>query len=444
MQSELFNFTTDSDYDQYSELGQQDYNKKSELWNVDDRVAHNPNMRFQREQNSFVEMIYEGGGTSVMEGAPLPKGLVTFLETRFLSNLGVKPSRFASLKDVVDRCFHYLDWEEPYFFLVDMPVSLTQDNYVYSYRMKETGSTLKPDKLETFSVQMGWKFPHYSYAHKVVTDPRVKLILQGQQIPHAKTGQPMTMYDILETVCEAVFGNYRYVEGMVEQWKEAFYDDAIWDNSKTKNAEELDHLRKCSEEDLPYWLAVTIGIMTWLKSPHGLKFLVQYHPIYYEVLEWDFDADIPKLRKESGGWALVDGWTIFTGKDVERLPGVPPGTCSVSKQHLHCTERVNAKAVMSKCYCGEPRDIYAEDYYLDERRSHPLPTCRKWEDDNPAQMAFISYAAMYNILNQLDTKTACQRHSCPNTKCSYHAGSAARIRALTDSRIKMLTTARTN
>jgi hypothetical protein len=220
---------------------------------------------------------------------------------------------------------------------------------------------------------------------------------------------------------------------------ENYYDDMIYDSSYTP--EEVIEIRDAKDSDFPFWAAVVTGMMTWLKSPHGLKFLMQYHPIYYELLRWDEDRQTVAVERGTDGWAVVDGWTIYTANDLDLLPTVAPGTCCVSGQPLHCTKRVNVKAIMKPCYCGNgSRDMFDEDYYSNP--AHRTDLCKKWEQENPPQMVFVSYAALDNILAKRDSKTKCERTSCPNTKCSYHIGDWARVRSLTANRINMLTSTR--
>jgi hypothetical protein len=145
------------------------------------------------------------------------------------------------------------------------------------------------------------------------------------------------------------------------------------------------------------------------------------------------------LAKDTGGFAVVDGWSIYTGRDLDILPGIKPGTCEVSKQQLHCTKLVNVNAVKFPCFCGNGHQDFLnnDEYYHD--REHNSAACKRWRLQYPTEMRFISYAALDNQLSGRDPKTKCQRHICPNTKCSYHAGYEARIRSLTESRTQMLT-----
>lgn len=445
----LFNNTAlelNADFNQVSDsIGKNNLwskGQQAEMWKVDDRVVDNPQLRFQRSQSSFAEMIYDNGCGSVMNSPGVPEGLVAFLEKKFVGPLNIKQSKYVSVKEAAERGLNYLDWQEPYFFLVDMPISLSQDNYTYTYRNKATGSIFQPDKLETFQVNKGWDFPHYMFAHRIMTDHKTAAIVQGRTVMMPDNSRPMTIIDVLKHVASAVFGDFSYVESCVSEWSSSFYEDVKYDVRSGTSIEMINEIEAAEENDQLFWMAVVIGTFTWLKSPHGLKYLIKYHPLYYEMLDWDHDRNTAVISKDTGGWGIVDGWTIYTARDVDRLAGIKPGTCCVSQQELHCTERVNVKAVMKDCYCGAPRDYTVEEYWMGDRSAHRTQECKRWEQENPAQMVFVSYAAMYNILNKLDPMTKCQRYSCPRTTCSYHAGNAARIRALTDHRTKMLTSSR--
>lgn len=441
----------------FEETNEKTIKAQAGMWEVDDRVHANPNLRFQREQNSFAEMIYEQGTGTILSGAAIPKGMIEFVEKRFINVFNYKHSRFISIEKAAARCFEYLDLQEPYFFLVDMPVSLTGENYNYTYQMKKTGSVLSPSDIETFGVQKGWAFPHYARAHQIVTSAATAAVMRGQFVPKPKVGGEnkmgslatgeqnqlgMTDHDVLEYICSAIFGDISFVKNMVAEWCEDFYECLVYD-VKTHDAETAQEIRDASSGDFKFWLSVALGVFTWLKGPHGLKFLIEYHPIYYQLLDWNYDTNNPKMRDDTESWAIVNSWSIYTSTDVIRVPGVPPGTCCVSKQHLHCTELVNSHAVKSKiCYCGEELDYKADSYYTANHNKQRLntPACRRWWDDHPEpQMVFVSYAAMYNMLKNIDPNTRCQRHTCPNTQCSYHAGNYSRIRALTEQRTKLLT-----
>jgi hypothetical protein len=272
----------------------------------------------------------------------------------------------------------------------------------------------------------------------LLSDERTATVARGGFVAHPSNTRNMDITDIMAPMFEAVYSKWDYSRSFVEHLMTQFHDDLKY-NIRTGDLNALQQIEDAREQDFVTWAAVTLGVMTWLKSPHGLKFLMQTHPVYSSVLDWNEDTDRPMVARDSGGFALVDGWTIYTAQDLELREGVKPGTCEVSKQQLHCTQLVNVHAVMHKCFCGKQRDVLDADEWSHDPE-HPHPSCRRWKEHyNPPQMRFISYAALDNQLSGRDPKTKCQRHSCPKTDCTYHAGYGYRIQSLTENRARMLT-----
>jgi hypothetical protein len=435
-------FTTEKQYS--------DFNKNEDLgvlnkglWEVDDRLSSNPSLRFQREGSPLIDLIYDGGAQPMLEGVRIPKQCILFLKQWFLSKLRIPESEVVSIEDIAQYAFSALDYEDPYFFLSDMPISLSQDNYSHTYIHKKTRSTLNPEKLEIFKVQFGWNFPYYMQVHKLLAHPMAEEIARGRFVAHPSGTRNMDIVDVMRPMFAAVCGSWEYSKGLVEHWMTNYYDGLKYDLNNGDLAS-LEKIEIAQERDLVLWLAVSLGVVTWLKSPHGLRFLMHVHPIYESVLEWNEDTNRPMVAKDSGGYAVVDGWTVYTARDLELRENIKPGTCEVSGQTLHCTRLVNVHAVMHKCFCGKQRDpLNADEYGTEKGHSHP--SCRQWRDLYGApQMRFISYAALDNQLSGRDPDTRCQRHSCPTTDCKYHAGYAARIQALTNNRARMLTGTRSH
>lgn len=428
------------------------------LWRVDDRLADNQKMRFQRAHSVLAEMIYDEGCEPFLSGVKVPRGLYNFLTQKFLPPLNLCPSRHSSIEKIVDSCFHYLDWEEPYFFLVDMPISLNQDSYVHTYKLKERrdgdgrmrqSQVLDPSKIETFSVVRGWNYPHYTQVHQIITHENTSNACAGRPVWSQKLNRNLVREDILSMVCTAVYGHWSNLENMINTWVGNFYEEIAYNIQRSQSAKDIDDLDAAMENDLVVWQAVCLGMFTWLKSPYGLKFLMQYHPFYQELLDWDEENQKIIVAPGTEGWCVVDGWNIHTALDCERL-SIEPGTCCVANVPLHCTRRVNAKAVMSPCYCGEYRDFFLDEYggYRGSDRHHK-PTCRAWERSNPPQMVFVSYGALTNILAKEPSNKpgTCPRVSCPKKTCMFHAAPQLtpqqtqylRVRELTEGRTKMLT-----
>lgn len=405
------------------------------LWNVDHRLANNPSLQFQQDTSPLFDHIIETGGDSPMSRVPIPQGLVRFLEQKFLPVFNLAPSKYSPIQDVIKYVWQYLDYEEPYFYFIDMPVQLTQSTLQYTFRHKKTGSVLDPKKTEVFEVMRGWEFKPYWAVHDIVTHEVTKRVMAGERLPHATEPRYLNVDDILTKIAAVVYGGYDWFRGTVEQWIWNYSEDLIFDARTGSNPQLVDEIETSLQADMYFWYVVTLGTMAWLKSPHGLKFLAQYHPVYYEVLEWDEDVEKIVISKDTGGIAIVEGWSIFTLRDVLMEVSEPPGTCCILKQQLHCVKLVNVPAVKSRvCYCGKELEILAGDYYGD----HYTPACTQWRREHPQQDAFVSYGAMYNLLSGLDASTKCPDHKCPNTKCNLHAGNYMRIRALTEQRVRMI------
>lgn len=450
MNTQVFNHDHTQDHSAFSDYDR-DSNKKAQggLWEVNDKLADNPTYRFT-QKNTMMEVIYEGGG-SPMSGVSIPRGLITFLRERFLPPLNISSSQYANLESVIEDVFRYIDYEEPYFFLVDMPISLLPESYDFSYKDKTTGSVLDPENIEVFRVQYGWDYRHYKAVQNIILDPRTAIVCRQQQKVMGPKGRPMVTEDILEAVSKIVYGNYDGLCNLVEFWITNFYEGLRYDSRTTPSASALDDISLAEENDALFWKAVTLGMFTWLKSPHGMKFLIQYHPIYYELLTWNYETGAPEVVKGTDGWGAVVGWTIYTGAQLERL-AVAPGTCCVSQLPLHCTRRVNAKATLSPCACGKMRKFDQENYWED-RADHRDPTCIHWERANEPLMVFVSYGALDNILNKRPAGEPgrCPRYTCPKISCPFHSSPnmtpdqqrLMRMRELTERRTKMLTSSRT-
>lgn len=439
-QHDLFNYKHEYET-QYNTIDEAAARERSRatLWEVDDR-AFNQQTRFTVQGSPLIDMAVEHGCT-LLENASLPRGLIDFVENKFLPKLNIQPPKYATTEDVVRRVFTYIDWEEPYFFLVDMPISMDHKIQLeYTFRDKGTKSVIDPERIEIFKVQMGWNFPHYTYAFQILNDSRAQAVVNGHDVPHPKYQRYMTGFDILEPIVRSIYGDWYSFTSKVDEWMTLYYDDATYD-LRCGSPDIAKEVADECESSQAFWYGVVAGVMTWLKSPHGLKFLILSHPIYEVLLDWDYDNNCPRLADGTGGIAVVNAWTINTLRNVEMLKNAPPGTCCVLNTPLHCTKLVNVKAVMSPCGCGHPRNVFVEDYW--EEHNHRYSSCKDWERQNPPQMVFVSYGALDNIVSKHPMNTTCNRLICPNVGCQLHAGNASRIHALTKQRTQLLTAGRT-
>lgn len=433
-----------NEFDQFSDVGQHikpQYEDK--LWQVDDKLASRMDLKFiERDGAPFMDYAFDSMGQSPLEYVNIPPGLIKWLEVAFMKPFRIPHSEFADLNGIIHHVFRHLDYCEPYFFLTDMPISLTDNHTDFTYQMRDDKSVFDPFKTEVFTVNRGWKFQHYQFVHDFLQSPQVRDILAREYEPrHPAERREYIQEDVFRKICESVYGDYEkkhpYTKSLLEnvsEWILSYYDEMSY---KAKSIEEKTDMEDAMIIDRNWWVMVSLGILTWLKSPYGLKFLTEYHPVYMELLEWDNEIKKVRIRPESGGEVIVTGWALHTLQDVEKLESVPPGTCCVTGQALHCTERINATFIHNpQCYCGQPLNFMVRE---NESDGHNRPECRKFRGDHPDKYVFISYGALDNILQKRPMATKCDRHTCPNTQCSLHAGYKMRVNALTNNRTKMLT-----
>lgn len=420
---------------------------KDALWDVEDRASNNPGARFHQQgyTNPYMELVYETNGTSPMDHAPVPRGLVNFLQMYFLPKLNITDPLSSGPEDVIATIWRFLDWQEPYFYLIDMPVSLVQDGTRYTYRQKtrdgKLRDTLDPRKLEVFEVQRGWKFDHYHKAKAMLEHETVQRVVRGEQILHKKENRPLSVTDVLDQICRVVWGApLTQLEGYVCEWLDGYYEDLVYNHKRTPDENAASKWADERELSFVFWLAAAVGTFMWLKSPHGLKFLVEWHPIYQAVLCWDEQAQTVRVAPGSGGVAVVTNWDVYTLESLDRTDAIHPGTCVVLNQNLHCTELVHSRSIMHPvCDCGKPRPVQADSDSALYSNGHYSANCREYEKRHPDnQVVFLSYGAAYNLLNKHDMNTPCPRHACPNTVCKLHAGYYARANSLNQQRTKML------
>lgn len=431
-------WTKERDYSALSARG--DHDPQQNLWKVKDNFVGHPEERFAVAQSPFLEAVSEQG-FGPLEASPTPKGLLAFMED-IAEKFSAVPSKFVGAGDVAWQVMRFLDYTEPYYLLVDCPVQLSIGaQLVNTYRHKKSNSVLPPDKIEIFKVNSGYDFKQFRTAADFLAHPGTVAVLSGQYVKHTGRGDRITRRDLVSTLSEILWGNLEFLESWVEEWMYGFYSDLEYDHNL--GDDDMLNMRATREQDKPYWYAAAIGALMWFKSPYAVRFLVENHPIYQSLLEWNKQDGRPEVIPSSGGIAIVEGWDILTLGDVYVESGVLAGSCTVCKQSLHCTKLVNSWAVVDPiCDCGKPIKIELQDsnevYY---EYTHKTPECRTYADRHPGypRVDYVCLHCLFNKMNKLPQETRCGRTTCPNTMCVHHMGQHAYVRGLTKNRTMMLT-----
>jgi hypothetical protein len=403
-------------------------NKSQSLWNVNDSYYDNAEERFMTAPPAFLESVLDGG-MGPLETAPVPNGLISFV-TDLVKRFGIVPSNLVEPADVVSRFMSFLDYTEPYYLLAESAVELCPGMNVDNvFRMKKSKTVLPPDKVECFKVNAGFDFPKYKIAEQLLNHPSAQAVLDGKYIRHSKRGDAVTKLDIIRSVCDAVWGNSHFIECFVDDWIYSHYESGDLPQSPPDNG----------RSDALFWYVIAIGCLVWFKSPFALKYLIDYHPVYYAVLGWNHDKGHPYVRDGSDGLAVVYGWEIYTMEHLIVETDVRGGSCAVCRQSLHCTKVVNSWAVVDPiCSCGRPYKIDVEDEHEIRygRDGHHLGECEPYKMAHPGfpRVDFICMHCLYNKMNKLPDEMKCGRRECPNVRCVHHLGSSAYVRGLTENR----------
>lgn len=409
------------------------------LLEVNDSYLQDPSQRFERHHDHLYEATIEAYGNGVFETIPRKYllGMEKFV-TDFIHFMGL-PTDGPILPETVVHFFgNYLDHWDLYFLFYDMPVSIQHDQMFHTYSVKATGETLDPEKIEIFRVQTGWDFWPYRRFSELLGTPQIQAWARGEVQMSQRTGQPITREQILQVLCEPVFGDYlQLVEHMsdsIERWTEAS------DYGVEATVESVADGRDLRAVSLEIAVAGAIACAAYLKSEYALQLLINNHPIYYEVLEWDYDQNCAKLRAGTDGECVLYGWQPYTLKTVTKHLGLPPGTCRRCQETLHCTKLLDSVALTFKqCGCGslmDPQDL--------ERSKHKNPECTAFYRAQPPVPGFFCRSCTAALLTyrtafEIPPQVKCERSACPNTQCPHHLGDAARRHALNEQRRLMLT-----
>lgn len=413
----------------------QDY--KQNLWNVNHANFHKPGERFINKGSVYTESI-SNCGRGPLEGAPLPRGMMKFVE-HLVSKFRVVPTKFTSVSDVAWRVLTFLDYTEPYYLFYNSCVQLVPNQLKYTYRHKHSGSVLPPDSIEVFEIMPGWKFQPFKTAWDLLNHPTTDMVIRGEFIKHSKRGDAVTTTDITNKLSALVWGDPEFIESWINEWLMHHYQDVEFD--ATLPDDEVQSLESFMDKDAEFWRIVALACLLWFRSEHALPFLIEFHPIYGSILGWAKDAKIPHsyIEPESGGEAIVYKWDVYTHKHLIVEKNAPPGSCDSCHQALHCTKVINAQAINHPiCSCDKEIDIMDVNF---QKHGYGLnSTCSPYREQHPPIAAFGCQRCLGMLLKNRTPDMACE-HSplCPNTGCQWHGGAGLYLRNLTERRKMLLT-----
>lgn len=428
--------TNDNNYLKYhhtptpEEIERRIHRKKTiheRLWTVHDAYIEDPTRRFKASGGDVLIEHNCENGRGLMSENRIPDAMLTFVQ-QMLAKFRVTPGKF-STEDVIYELMYHLDFTEPYWLFVDSAVVLCNngEHLEKTFKLKETGRTLEPDRLELFRINRGWDFAPYAKVMEFIQNPLVQQVLDGYNVVNPTTNRTVIREDILEKVVNGVWGNLQNLYYFCEEILERRYDDEIY--HKVNSAEEAEDAAIDYQQELKHYVHAVAAGLLWLRSPMAVSFLIYAHPIYNTLLRWSEEKNCPIEDPKSGGLAIVTGWEVYTKNQVE-IVDAPAGTCESCGQTVHCTKFVNINALRSDpCTCGHITDPQDTELYM---HSAHCPSRAK------AKFAYMCQKCMYEL--SFGTQTPkCGRTTCPNTGCSWHVGANARIRALTEKRKLMLT-----
>ena len=418
----------------YFSSSQKPANYTQKLWRVDDSELHKPGERFISDSSPYLDSVIEKSIAGPLESAPLPKGLLIYVQDA-VKSFGVVPSKYSSIEEVLFRVMRWLDFGEFYFLLFGSAVQQSCNQLKFTYRFKKDGAVLSPSNLECFGVSRSYDFPHYKACCEFLGHPSIKAVLAGQTVLHSTKREPITLSDIMEKMSTILYGDYGALMAEMEQWLFTYY--CSLESSHVLTDEEIFNLDSARQLDSLFWCAVTLSALMWFKSPYSLRFLSEYHPVYMKLLRWDEKTQKMVVIPESGGEVIVDGWDIYTREHLIVEENNPPGTCESCKTTLHCTKYVNAQALFHPdCSCGQPVPVEDTDFHGHDWRGD----CSAYLAAHPPFNAFVCQKCMYAAVNhRKPNETKCPRAICPATDCPHHIGSRALAYELTKRRTMMLT-----
>jgi hypothetical protein len=397
------------------------------LWTVHDAYVNDPKERFKASgMDVLIEMNCETGYGPMGDKSP-SEDMLVFMR-QMLDAFGISPHRY-EVEDAAHELLYHLDFQEPYWLLVDSAVTFIKGGNVDKcYRFKDTGRAIEPDSCEVFQVNFGWNFAPFEAAMSMLRHPLAKRVMAGEVVHNPSSGAVITKHGLLDKLVECVWGSRNAFDWIIDQLLQNRYDNEVYYRSDSPY--EAEDAQINFDLDYEFFLFSYVAGMLWLRSPQAMQYLIKIHPIYGALLYWDAESQQPRALPNTGNLALVTGWDVYTAEHL-LVTNAPAGSCFGCGQSLHCTKFVNINGLRGDpCTCG---------------RGHEDPTNTEtgYHDRNCAMLRsmrfeFLCQKCMYDGTYGSST-IKCGRAICPNTKCNWHMGDGARIKALTEKRKLMLT-----
>lgn len=411
--------------------------QQNKLWEVEDAFIDRPELKLHKKTSPLIEMTVENWGTYQFENAPSPPEMVQFVRS-FVDMLHLEPV-YTCVEDVCHFITCHIEYEEPYFFLVDTLVQLSHNEFANSYKHRKTGIILDLAMLETYRLVRGWEFKPYHTVRNMMDHPGMQLFLTNNVIPPQFKDREHALTELLKKISEVVWGPFGWLDDFVERQFDNFIDGIEAEALRRERPDiHEEELYSVIRGDYLFWLAATLGVMTWLKGPAAVGFLAEYHIIYGKLLGTTKEGKAYPLEG-TGDEAIVDGIDVYTRNDLEFIPGRSPDTCVCCGVEAHCTKHLNITALFSPtCSCGEWVDPHDQDLHV----HHSSKNCRPYRDTYPEKTGYVCQRCIFKAVNKLPQDIRCGRAVCPALRCPHHMGADARVRALTIARTRQLTSAR--
>ena len=412
-------------------------NAAHDLWTVDDNFIDQPGLKFERQFNPLIEATVEQWGCYQFDNAKVPHKMFAFVD-RFVRMLGIPWSKFSSIENVCNELLHRIEYDEPYFFLMDMRVQLYHGETLHTYRHRATGDILDPSRVEVFKLDRSWDYKPYYAVKNMMEHPGMQAFLSGTAIPPGCKDRREAMPKVLAKISEVVWGPFGWIESLVTDMVTSYEEGEAYNSDHIKDAREREEFASALVFDYPFWVASALGVMTWLKGPEALEFLIQYHIVYDRIFDIHDDGTIG-LHSGTGDEVIVEGCNVYTHRELEKIEYRRPDSCVRCGTHVHCTKYVNLTALAHKtCSCGN--DINPLDSNETLQTEHGFRrSCQAYFQQHPPRYGFMCQRCLFMSVQGMTEDIQCGRVTCPATTCPNHQGAWQRMRALTQQRTRQLT-----
>lgn len=413
-----------------------DFSRNAELWKVDDTFLAHPGEKFHKISSPLIEATVEMWGQYMFDNVKtFPQEMLKFVDN-FTRTLGIVSSKYTSVKDVCEAVLCRIDYEEPYFFLVDCLIQTSHNELLHTYRHKKTGDILNPARLETFKLELGWKFQPFYNVKMVMEQPKIVDFINKNIIPPQFGSREEALVALFSKIASIVWGDVKWLESMVEEAINSHTENLVYSEKTAHDERAHAEVTGSMDHDKLFWMAGALAVITWMKGPAALPFLTTYHQIYDQLLDIGDDGSVFP-REGTGHEVIIDGCNIYTHEHLDFLPNQPADICRCCGVQTHCSKEINITALQHPtCSCGGTLDpMVVEEVY----GYHNTRNCQAHRERYPIRTGFVCQRCIFVTVNQLGGHTKCGRSICPAVTCPHHLGPHARIQALTYQRTKQLT-----